>query len=72
MQLHIRETPRAALNVVIAQQVMPALNAAAQVELVPGAQPQVLVCKPVDFDTLSVSHLNRLRTGVHRQGFTSA
>ncbi len=42
-QPHIRDTLRAALNVAIAQQVMPAFNPAAHVELLPGTKPKALV-----------------------------
>jgi integrase len=42
-QPHIRATLRAALNVAIAQQVMPAFNPAAHVELLPGTRPKALV-----------------------------
>ncbi|WP_434593703.1 tyrosine-type recombinase/integrase [Streptomyces sp. A5-4] len=42
-QPHIRDTLRAALNVAIAQQVMPAFNPAAHVELLPGTNPKALV-----------------------------
>ena len=42
-QKHIRDTLRAALNVAIAQQVMPAFNPAAHAELLPGAKPKALV-----------------------------
>ncbi|MFD7131873.1 tyrosine-type recombinase/integrase [Streptomyces sp. NPDC059894] len=42
-QPHIRDTLRAALNVAIAQQVMPAFNPAAHVELLPGTKPKALI-----------------------------
>ncbi|OCC11477.1 site-specific integrase [Streptomyces sp. PTY087I2] len=42
-QPHIRNTLRAALNVAIAQQVMPAFNPAAHVELLPGTKPKALI-----------------------------
>ncbi|MDX2544110.1 tyrosine-type recombinase/integrase [Streptomyces sp. WI04-05B] len=42
-QPHIRDTLRAALNVAIAQQVMPAFNPAAHVELLPGAKPKAII-----------------------------
>ncbi|MFE9237991.1 tyrosine-type recombinase/integrase [Streptomyces sp. NPDC007007] len=42
-QPHIRDTLRAALNVAIAQQVMPAFNPATHVELLPGTKPKALV-----------------------------
>lgn len=42
-QPRIRITLRAALNVAIAQQVMPAFNPAAHVELLPGTKPKALV-----------------------------
>ncbi|MEU9671790.1 hypothetical protein AB0E25_41060 [Streptomyces bobili] len=43
-QPHIRDTPlRAALNVAMAQQVMPAFNPAAHVELLPGTKPKALI-----------------------------
>ncbi|MGW4034393.1 tyrosine-type recombinase/integrase [Streptomyces sp. NPDC004838] len=42
-QPHIRDTLRAALNVAIAQQVMPAFNPAAHVELLPGTKPKAII-----------------------------
>jgi integrase len=42
-QPHIRDTLRAALNVAIAQQVMPSFNPAAHVELLPGTKPKALI-----------------------------
>lgn len=42
-QPHIRATLRAALNVAIAQQVMPAFNPATHVELLPGTKPKALI-----------------------------
>ncbi|WP_019062505.1 tyrosine-type recombinase/integrase [Streptomyces prunicolor] len=42
-QPHIRDTLRAALNVAISQQVMPAFNPAAHVELLPGTKPKALI-----------------------------
>ncbi|MEO3750823.1 tyrosine-type recombinase/integrase [Streptomyces sp. B6B3] len=42
-QKHIRDTLRAALNVAIAQQVMPNFNPAAHAELLPGTKPKALV-----------------------------
>jgi len=42
-QPHIRDTLRAALNIAIAQQVMPAFNPAAHVELLPGTKPKALI-----------------------------
>ncbi|WP_416484293.1 tyrosine-type recombinase/integrase [Streptomyces sp. CL12] len=42
-QPRIRITLRAALNVAIAQQVMPAFNPAAHVELLPGTKPKALI-----------------------------